>query len=138
MKTAFYFDMDGVIANFHKDFDFRKRAKQVLNRTWIANLEPFTDNIQVMKDLINNGEKVYILTKAANEAAKMGKIDFLQKHIPEFDLNNFICIVGSGRKIDYIKEDGILIDDDKKNLKQWEKAGQATYYVEVKGKKVVF
>ena len=138
MKTAFYFDMDGVIANFHKDFDYRKRAQQALNRTWIANLDPFMDNINVMKDLIERQEKVYILTKAANEAAKLGKIDFLKKYIPEFDLNCFICIVGSGKKIDYIKEDGILIDDDKKNLRQWEKAGQPVYFVEVKGQKVVF
>lgn len=138
MKTAFYFDMDGVIANFHKDFDYRKRAQQALNRIWIANLDPFMDNINVMKELIANEEKVYILTKAANEAAKLGKIDFLKKHIPEFDLNCFICIVGSGKKIDYIKEDGILVDDDKKNLRQWEKAGQPVYFVEVKGQKVVF
>ena len=96
------------------------------------------DNINVMKDLIERQEKVYILTKAANEAAKLGKIDFLKKYIPEFDLNYFICIVGSGKKIDYIKEDGVLIDDDKKNLKQWEKAGQPVYFVEVKGQKVVF
>lgn len=138
MKTAFYFDMDGVIANFHKDFDYRKRAQQALNRTWVANLDPFMDNINIMKELIANEEKVYILTKAANEAAKLGKIDFLKKHIPEFDLNCFICIVGSGKKIDYIKEDGILVDDDKKNLRQWEKAGQPVYFVEVKGQKVVF
>lgn len=138
MKTAFYFDMDGVIANFHKDFDYRKRTQQALNRTWIANLDPFMDNINIMKELIANEEKVYILTKAANEAAKLGKIDFLKKHIPEFDLNCFICIVGSGKKIDYIKEDGILVDDDKKNLRQWEKAGQPVYFVEVKGQKVVF
>ena len=138
MKTAFYFDMDGVIANFHKDFDYKKRNQQALNRTWIANLEPFVENIEVMKNLIEKQEKVYILTKAANEAARLGKIDFLKKHIPEFNLNYFICIVGSGKKIDYIKEDGILIDDDKKNLRQWEKAGQPTYFVEVKGQKVVF
>ena len=138
MKKAFYFDMDGVIANFHKDFDYKKRTQQALNRAWIANLDPFTDNINVMKELIHKKEKVYILTKAANEAAKLGKIDFLKKHIPEFNLDCFICIVGSGRKIDYIKEDGILIDDDKKNLRQWEKAGQETYFVEVRGTKVVF
>ena len=42
--------------------------------------------------------------------------------------------------IDYlnIKEDGILIDDDIKNLKQWAKAGQEIYFVETKGQKVVF
>lgn len=138
MKTAFYFDMDGVIANFHKDFDYKKRAQQAMNREWMANLDPFMENIEVMRNLIEKKEKVYILTKAANEAAKLGKIDFLKRHIPEFNLDCFICIVGHGKKIDYIREDGILIDDNKKELRPWEKAGQLTYWVEVKGAKVVF
>ena len=42
------------------------------------------------------------------------------------------CYVGHRRKIDFIKEDGMLIDDDKKNLSPWSKAGLETYFVEVK------
>jgi 5'(3')-deoxyribonucleotidase len=138
MTKAYYFDMDGVISNFHKDFDYRKRAQQALNREWIANLEVFEENVNLIKELIRNGELVYILTKAANEAARLGKIDWLEKYIPELTIEHFICIVGNGKKVDFIKEEGILIDDDMKNLRQWEKAGHEIYFVETKGAKVVF
>lgn len=136
--TTYYFDMDGVLANFHKDYDFRKRGQQALNREWIANLEPFANNIQIVKNLIAEGNRVYILTAAANEAAKLGKIDWLAKYIPEFSLEMFICIIGSGKKIDYIKEDGILIDDAKKNITPWVKAGHKAIWLEVKGMTVQF
>lgn len=129
-----YWDMDGVLANFHKAFATNKGT--ALSRKAMANLEPFEDNIQTVKALIKKGEMVYILTTAANENGKLGKIDFLAKWLPELDMNNFICIVGHGKKVDYIKEDGILIDDDKKNLNPWMKAGHEIYFVETKGAKV--
>ena len=135
---TYYFDMDGVLANFHKDFDYRKRAQQAMNREWIANLEPFMNNVAVVKTLIEAGEKVYILTAAANEAAKLGKIDWLAKYLPEISLDSFICIVGSGKKVDYIKEDGILVDDTKKNITPWVKAGHKAVWLEVKGMTVEF
>lgn len=133
MTKAYYFDMDGVIANFHKE---PFKYTNAISREWIANLEPFMENINLMRKLILANEIVYILTKAASENAKLGKIDFLKKYVPEFDFNKFICIVGSGKKIDYIQEDGMLIDDDIKNIRQWEKAGQEVYFVEAKGKSI--
>lgn len=133
---AYYFDMDGVLVNFHKDFDYKKRAQQALNREWMANLEPFEENVNLVKRLIAVKAKVYILTAAANEAAKQGKIDWLGKYIPELDLENFICIVGSGKKVDYIKEDGVLFDDDKKNINPWIKAGHEAVLLETKGQAI--
>ena len=95
---VYYFDMDGVIANFHKEaFSFKNAS----SRKWIADLEPFMDNINLIRNLIVNDKIVYILTKAINENAKLGKIDFLNKWIPELDIKSrFICIVGNGRKIE--------------------------------------
>ena len=134
MLKTYYFDMDGVIANFHKAFKVNRGV--ALSRKGMAELEPFTTNIELIKNLIADGHKVYILTKAANENGKMGKVDFIKKHLANFDLNNFICIVGSGKKIDFIKEDGILVDDDMKNIKPWVKAGQQACFVEEKGGKI--
>lgn len=132
---TYYFDMDGVLANFHKEkFNFRN----AINRAWIASLEPFQENVNLINSLIENGEAVYILTKAAHKNAMLGKIDWLAKYVPGLDMEHFICIVGQGKKVDYIKEDGILIDDDMKNLRPWAKAGHATYYVEIKGAAVHF
>ena len=128
---TYYFDMDGVLANFHKAYALDKAT--ACKRSAMANLEPFTQNVAAVRSLIASGVQVYILTKAANEDGKAGKIDWLAKFIPELTAEQFICIVGSGRKVDFIREDGILVDDDVKNTRQWEKAGHKAILLEVKG-----
>lgn len=135
-NKAYYFDMDGVLANFHKAYAENKAV--AMNRKAMANLEPFAENVALVRNLIALGEKVYILTKAANEAGMLGKIEWLAKYIPEMTAENFICIVGHGKKVDFIREDGILVDDDKKNLRPWEKAGHEVYFVEEKGAVIAF
>ena len=132
---TFYFDMDGVLADFHSTYTERAQA---LSRDYLANLAPFVENVKTVRNLIAHGEQVYILTKAANEDAKAGKIDWLAKYIPEITNEQFICIVGSGRKVDYIREAGILVDDDIKNIRQWVKGGFEGYLVETKGAAVNF
>ena len=128
--TTYYFDMDGVLANFHKEpYSFAN----AISREWIANLEPFMENVKIVRNLIAKGEKVYILSKAARETSKMGKVEWLARYIPELKAENIIIIVGNGKKVDYIKEDGILVDDDVKNINPWVKAGHPAIYVEVKG-----
>ena len=128
--TTYYFDMDGVLANFHKEpYSFAN----AISREWIANLEPFMENVKIVRNLIAKGEKVYILSKAARETSKMGKIEWLARYIPELKAENIIIIVGNGKKVDYIKEDGILVDDDIKNINPWIKAGHPAIHVEVKG-----
>lgn len=132
--TTYYFDMDGVLANFHKAYATDKNT--AASREAMANLEPFTENVATVRRLIAEGVKVYILTKARNEAGKQGKIDWLKKYIPEMLLINFICIVGYGRKVDFIRENGILIDDDIKNTRQWIKAGYQAITLTKKGEAV--
>ena len=128
---TYYFDMDGVLANFHKE---PYQYENAINREWIANLDPFMGNVNVVKSLIAQGNDVYILSKAASETAKMGKFDWLAKYIPEIKAANIIVIVGIGKKVDYIQTaTGILVDDDMKNIRPWAKAGFDYIYVEVKG-----
>ena len=131
---TYYFDIDGVLANFHKE---PFKYTNAINREWIANLDPFMANINIVKSLIANGHKVYILSKAASEDARLGKIDWLEKHIPELAYENIIIIVGNGKKVDYMATaDGILVDDDMKNIRPWTKAGHQAIYVEVKGETI--
>lgn len=133
---TYYFDMDGVLANFHKAYATNKGV--ALDRQAMADLEPFVENVNTVRSLIAMGTRVYILTKAANEDGKAGKIDWLAKFIPEITTEQFICIVGSGRKVDYVREAGILVDDDIKNIRQWIKGGFEGYFVETKGAAVAF
>lgn len=129
-----YWDMDGVLANFHKAYADDKTT--ALNRNAMANLEPFSANIATIKSLIAAHEMVYILTKAANEEGKQGKLDWLAKYIPELPVENFICIIGKGKKVDFIREAGTLIDDDEKNTKQWIAAGYEAITLMAKGEVV--
>ena len=131
MKKTYYFDMDGVLANFHKE---PYQYANAINRHWIANLDPFMENVNIVRQLIASGNEVYILSKAASETAKQGKFDWLAKYIPEMQTENIIVLVGNGRKVDYIRTaTGILVDDDMRNIRPWAKAGYEYIHVEVKG-----
>lgn len=131
MKKTYYFDMDGVLANFHKEPYCYANA---INRQWIANLEPFTGNVAIVRELIAQGNEVFILSKAASETAKLGKLDWLAKYIPEMKTSNVIILVGGGKKVDHIRTStGILVDDDMRNIRPWKKAGFEYIYVEIKG-----
>ena len=127
---TYYFDMDGVLADFHKNYTARWQA---LSYNYIATLDPFMDNVNLVRSLIADGNRCYILSKAANDEAKAGKIDWLARYIPEMSAENVIVIVGSGKKSDYIREEGILVDDDVKNTRQWEKAGHRAILLESRG-----
>jgi 5'(3')-deoxyribonucleotidase len=133
-RTVYYFDMDGVIANFHKEpFKYANAT----NREWIANLDPFMENVKIIRDLLANKKSVYILTKAISEEAKQGKLDWIARYIPELDTKRVIVIVGNGKKVDYMRtKTGILIDDDIKNTRPWEKAGHKAITLEYKGQAI--
>lgn len=133
-NKTYYFDMDGVLANFHKE---PYKYVNAINRQWIANLDPFENNVKIIREMILAGVEVYILSKAASENARLGKIDWLAKYVPEMKTENIIVIVGNGKKVDYIRtENGVLVDDDIKNTRPWTKAGYEAITLEYKGQTI--
>lgn len=136
MDNIYYFDMDGVLCNFHKEpYSYTK----AINRNWIANLDPFPEAVHMVKTMIHEGKDIYINSLAASEEAKLGKIDWLHKYLPEINADHIIIIVGNGKKAEYMKTaEGILVDDKLSNCRQWTKiSGQPAVWVEERGKVVL-
>lgn len=133
---TYYFDVDGVLADFHSAYNPAKRFES-LTYNFIRNLAPFAHNVALVKELIASGNEVFISTMVANEVTKQARIDWLREMIPELAAENIITIVGNGKKHEYMKtSDGILIDDKKTNCRQWEKAGFKAIWLEVKGAQI--
>lgn len=132
---TYYFDVDGVLADFHGAYDKNDRATS-LTYAFIRNLKPFMVNIRLVKKLIAEGNKVYINTMVANETTRQARIDWLAEMLPEIKAEDIITVLGHGNKADYIREEGILVDDKKANCRQWEKAGHRAIWLEVKGEAV--
>lgn len=130
---TYYWDMDGVLANFHKAYATDKAV--ALKREAMANLEPFAENVATLRALILAGNTCYILTKAANADGAHGKVEWLAKYVPEMDAEHTI-IITKGRKVDNIREAGVLVDDDMANVRQWRKGGYEAIYLEAKGEAV--
>ena len=131
-NTAFYFDMDGVLANFHEHKDGWKFAR---GYKFIRELRPFMETVDLVNDLIAGGNDVYISSLCASEDAKRGKIDWLGQYIPALDIDHIIIIVGNGKKHENMRTaNGILIDDKLANVRASRKAGMKAVFVEEKGK----
>jgi 5'(3')-deoxyribonucleotidase len=130
---TYYWDMDGVLADFHTAYATDKAV--ALKKDAMANLAPFIANVQTLRNLIADGHTCYILTKAANADGAQGKVEWLAKYVPEMDADHII-IITKGRKVDNIREDGILVDDDATNTRQWEKAGHRAILLTAKGEAV--
>lgn len=63
---TYYFDVDGVLADFHSAYDPAHRA-QCTTYSFIRNLKAFNRNVTTVKSLIADGHEIYISTMVANE-----------------------------------------------------------------------
>ena len=134
--TNYYFDVDGVLADFHTNYDYKTRWL-FTTYEYIRNLKPFTKNVNLVKRLAKNNN-IFIITLVANEECKKARVEWIKEYLPCIKEENII-VMFKGRKCDNMKtDDGILVDDKETNCKQWVKAGHKAIYLEEKGGKIIF
>lgn len=130
-RTSYYFDMDGVLANFHEHKNGWRFAGKY---DFIRNLNPFIEAVDLVNQMIKDGKSVYISSLAMNETAKQAKIDWLAQYIPGLKKNHIIILVGNAKKNEHMKtKKGVLVDDKMSNIRAWRKAGMKAVFVETKG-----
>lgn len=81
----------------------------------LTTITPKLDSIEYINKWIDEGYDVFIVSDCCNCADSYGeKLEWLETHIPKFDLSHFIPC-----KEKYVIQGDILIDDNLDNLNKW-------------------
>ena len=136
-----YFDMDGVLCNFRKaakelDPDIWKIENRDVEEFWgiiskrgvgfWRDMDPIMDGVRLHHEVTKFTNEISVLTAYPDSEnlklscyAKKGKTEWIQKY--NIYNQQFICIPITAKK--YYAEGNILIDDYKKNIKEWNNEG---------------
>lgn len=128
-----YVNFSGVLADFH---GYNPTREEIENGDFIKELRPFSENVTFIKNAVKNNN-VFIISRVASENAKDKTIEWIKRYIPEIPAENIIIYVNVSRKTDMIKSiDDILIDDNERYTKQWNKKGGTSYLLTYKGEPI--
>jgi phosphoglycolate phosphatase-like HAD superfamily hydrolase len=151
MKSDYilYFDLDGVLVDFHtgytdiartvdfegldqnywEDLVHKKYSAMSDTPDWWANL----NWIEGGKELWNVGHSLFnevcILSSASSSDPKRfdivekGKRQWIKKNMPQIKSNNVFIVPYKGKKKDYASKNSILVDDVTITIKEWNAAG---------------
>lgn len=125
MKRRIFVDMDGTLAKWHNV----ESEEILLEKGYYENLEPNRNLVNAIKELIRNGEDIYILSSFLSNSnfALEEKKKWLEKYLPEIPLEKQIFVKYGDNKTSYIPggtdKNDYLIDDYTKNLIPWKEAG---------------
>lgn len=134
MKTIYYFDMDGVLADFNAEVNAVERFR--VEKDFFYNLKPIRANIDYVKAQVEKGNSVKILSKSPNKNADRNKRKWIKKHMPFVKMHNVILIRNEDNKSAYASKTclNILYDDYGENCKEWHTNARYGIAYKVKGK----
>lgn len=131
--------MDGVIADFNGQAN--AKARYASEKGFFANLQPLSDNLQAIRELMQKGYNINILSTSPNTQADRDKFTWLMRHLPTLTLGQILFTRPNVEKADRIAptHNSLLIDDYTHNLEKWQsKGGKAlklvNKYDSIKGK----
>lgn len=126
MTKVVYFDMDGTIANLYAVNDCFKRL-DALDANVYSEALPINKYIDMLKEFKHMGYKVIILSclgMISEPTFDKNTIDnknkWLDKYVGTEYIDERIYIPNTKHKEQYIKEYGILVDDDIRVLYNWQ------------------
>jgi 5'(3')-deoxyribonucleotidase len=123
----YYFDMDGVLADFDGQPNAMKRF--ITEEGFFTKLAPTKLAKTLNEELINREvyENTYILSASPNLKADIDKMFWINQHLPNIKIENVIIVRGGKgadeRKAKYANSDSVLFDDYSNNLITWEQFG---------------
>lgn len=124
MNRRIFVDMDGTLAKWNN-----VKTEELYEKGYYENLVPNDRLLNNIKQLIKDGEDIYILSSYLNDSeyALAEKNSWLNRYLPEIPYDKRIFVHYGDNKKDYILN-GItsfdyLIDDYAKNLIEWKEAG---------------
>lgn len=129
-RKNYYCDMDGVLADFNGEPNALDRFQT--EKGFFKNLKPIKNNVKALRDLIADGNNVYILSISPNEQADNDKVEWLKKWIPEMPDGNMIILRTGQKKQMYVRTpyDNVLFDDYGKNCREFAADGYEAYKID--------
>ncbi len=125
MKKIFL-DLDGTLARFNVPNALSRFDKE---EGFFANLKAYK-GIEIVNELAKNNN-LFIISASPNEQADKDKMAWLEKYLPNINVENItICRIGENKakiiqnKYNFeINNNCYLLDDYTKNLNEWESLG---------------